>query len=164
MMPGISVHVHDAYIGGVGMLHPAILGLVTLTDMRGTGDVAEGELLRFFAEAAWYPTALLPSQGVRWEPLDDHSALGTLTEGAIALTMQFTFTDAGMIDTVRAAARGRSVAGKIVPSPWEGRLSNYERRDGMLVPTTGVVSWLLPEGPKPYWRGQIVRLEYEFAR
>ncbi len=67
MLPGLNVHVHDAYVAGEGILHPAILGLFTLVDMRGAGEVASGELMRWFAESAWYPTALLPSQGVRWE-------------------------------------------------------------------------------------------------
>ena len=164
MIPGLSVHVHDAYVGGIGILHPAILGLITLVDMRGTGDVAEGELMRFFAEAAWYPTALLPSQGVRWEAVDDRSARGTLTEGAITLTMLFTFNTAGLIDTVRAEARGRTVAGKVVPTPWEGRWSSYELRDGMKVPVNGEVVWLLLDRPKPYWRGGITYLQYEFAK
>jgi hypothetical protein len=44
--------------------------------MRGTGEIAEGQLMGFFAEAAWYPTALLPGQGVRWEAVDDSSARG----------------------------------------------------------------------------------------
>ena len=65
MLPGLPVHVHDAYVAGTGILHPALLGLFTLIDLRGSGEVARGELMRFFAEAAWYPTALLPSQGVR---------------------------------------------------------------------------------------------------
>jgi hypothetical protein len=25
------------------------------------------------------------------------------------------------------------------------------------------VAWMLPEGPKPYWRGRLTRLAYEFA-
>ena len=40
--------------------------------------MAEGELMRFLAEAAWYPTALLPSQGVRWQGADERSAFATL--------------------------------------------------------------------------------------
>ena len=164
MLPGLHVYVHDAYIGGVGILHPAVFGLFTIMDMRGTRDVAEGELMRFFAEAAWYPTALLPSQGVRWEAVDDASARATLTDGEISLTLLFTFNDAGLIETARAEARGRTVGAGIVPTPWEGRWSNYEIRDGMMVPMSGEVAWLLPEGRKPYWRGRIERLEYEFAR
>lgn len=65
MLPRLNVRVHDAYIAGEGILHAALLGLLTLIDLRGTAEVARGELIRFFAEAAWYPTALLPSQGVR---------------------------------------------------------------------------------------------------
>ncbi|HEX9975348.1 MAG TPA: DUF6544 family protein, partial [bacterium] len=64
MMPGLSVRVHDAYIAGEGILHASLFGLVSLVNLRGTPEVAQGELMRFFAEAAWYPTALLPSQGV----------------------------------------------------------------------------------------------------
>ncbi len=164
IIPGLSVHVHDAYVGGVGILHPAILGLVSLADIRGTRDMAEGELMRFLAEAAWYPTALLPSQGVHWEGVDDRSASATLTDGAITVTMLFIFSNAGLIDAVRANARGRLVAGKAVPTPWEGRWSNYELRDGMQVPMQGEVAWRLPGGPNAYWRGTISRLQYELAK
>jgi hypothetical protein len=59
---GLPVRVHDAYVTGEGILHASLLGLFSLVDMRGGGNLAEGELMRFFAEAAWYPTALLPTQ------------------------------------------------------------------------------------------------------
>ena len=166
VLPGLGVRVHDAYVAGEGILHPAILGLFTLVDLRGTADVAEGELMRFFAEAAWYPTALLPSQGVLWEAVDEQSARATITDGALALTLSFTFNAQGLIESVRADARGRMVGGKIDMRPWEGRWSTYEERDGMQVPLTGEVAWLLPPeegGRKPYWRGTIQSLSYEFA-
>jgi hypothetical protein len=163
MLPGLPVRVHDAYVAGTGILRPAILGLFTLVDMRGGGEIARGELLRFFAEAAWYPTALLPSQGVRWEPLDAHSARATLSDGAVVVTLSFVFTDEGLIDSVRADARGYAKGKEIVPMPWEGRWSNWQLRDGMRVPMTGEVAWLLPQGRQPYWRGTITSLRYRFA-
>lgn len=164
MAPGIDAHVHDAYVAGDGILHATAFGLLTVMNLRGTREVAEGELMRFFAEAAWYPTALLPSQGVRWEAVDDSSARATLVEDGIALTMLFTFDGAGLIASTRAEARGRLVGGMAIPTPWEGRVWDYEVRDGMLVPLSGEVAWILPAGSKPYWRGRIERLEYEFAR
>jgi hypothetical protein len=163
MMPGVPVRVHDAYVAGEGILNASVLGLFPVVEMRGTEDVAGGELMRFFAEAAWYPTRLLPSQGVRWEAVDDHSANATLTEGDISITMLFTFNQQGLIDTVRAGARGRTVGGEVVPTPWQGRFWNYEERSGMRVPLDGEVAWLLPEGAKPYWRGHITEIAYEFA-
>jgi hypothetical protein len=164
MMPGVPVRVHDAYVAGEGILHVSLLGLFPVVDMRGTGEVARDELMRFFAEAAWYPTALLPSQGVRWEAVDDSSAYATLTEGDISITMLFTFNERGLIDTVRAEERRRTVGGQVVPTPWQGRFWNYEERGGMRVPLDGEVAWLLPEGAKPYWQGHTTEIVYEFAR
>jgi hypothetical protein len=34
----------------------------------------------------------------------------------------------------------------------------------MLVPIEAEVAWLLPEGARPYWRGRIVDIGYDFAR
>lgn len=161
LMPGLAVHVHDAYVDGEGILEPAIAGLFTLARLRDRGEVARGELMRFFAEAAWYPTALLPSQGVRWEAIDDRSARATLVDGSVTLTMTFGFGGDGLIETIRAEDRGRTADGRIIPTPWEGRMFDYQRRDGVLIPVQGEVAWLTPEGRKPYWRGAITRIAYE---
>jgi hypothetical protein len=163
MMPGVPVRVQDAYVAGEGILHAAVLGLFTVADVSGTRAMAEGELMRFFAEAAWYPTALLPSQGVRWDAVDAHSARGTLREGDIESTLLFRFNAEGLVETVRAEARGRMVNGKPVPTPWQGRFWSYAERSGMRVPLEGEVAWLLPDGAKPYWRGRIRETKYELA-
>lgn len=163
MFPGVPARVHDAYVAGEGLLHGALFGLVPVVDITGTPGIARGELLRFFAEMAWYPTALLPSQGVHWEAVDDTSARATLTDGTLAVTLLFRFNEDGLIDTARAEARGRTVGGKTVSSPWQGRFWNYAERGGMRVPLEGEVAWLLPGGAKPYWRGTTSALSHEFA-
>lgn len=164
LMPGMAVRVHDAYVAGEGLLHATLFGLVSLVNLRGTLEVAQGELMRFVAEAAWYPTALLPSQGMYWEAVDDASARAALKDGDTTMTLLFRFNEHGLIASARAEARGRAVAGAVIPTPWEGRWSTYEIRDGMHIPLEGEVAWMLPEGPKPYWRGRITRLSYEFAQ
>jgi hypothetical protein len=164
VLPLVPVRVHDAYVSGEGILSASLLGLFPLVAMHGGGDIAQGELMRFLAEAAWYPTALLPSQGVQWQAVDDRSADATLHEGEVSVTMRFIFNEQGLIDCVKAAARGRTVGDAVVPTPWAGRFWRYEERGGMLVPLEGEVAWLLPEGPKPYWQGQITEVAYEWAR
>jgi hypothetical protein len=164
MIPWVDVYVHDAYVAREGLLHPAILGVFSLTELRGKGDIAQGEFMRYVAESAWYPSALLPSQGVVWRAVDDKSAEATLADGEVKSTLRFTFSSDGLIESVHAEARGRTVGGAIVPTPWEGRWSNYETRDGMRVPMSGEVAWITPEGRKPYWRGRIESLVYEFAK
>lgn len=163
LMPAVAVRVHDAYVAGQGLLHAKLIGLVPLVHQRDTPEMAEGQLMRFLAEAAWYPTALLPSQGVRWAAVDEASARATLQDGDNTLTLLCRFKANGLIEAVRAEARGRIVAGAVIPTPWEGRWSSYELRDSMRIPLQGEVAWLLPEGPKPYWRGRITWLRYDFA-
>lgn len=164
MAPGLPVRVHDAYVAGQGVLLPALLGLVKLTELRGTGAIADGEAMRWLAEAAWYPTALRPGAAVTWTAIDDHSALANLRDGTVSVALTFHFGDDDLITSVRADARHRSVGGKLVATPWEGRWSDYRREAGMLVPMTGEVSWILPEGPRPYWRGRVTDLAFQFAK
>ncbi len=163
MAPGVTVHVRDAYVAGEGILKASLFGLVPLADRQGGEEMAQGELMRFFAEAAWYPTALLPSQGVEWETVDDSSAKATLRDGDILLTLLFRFDERGLIESVQAQARGRALGREVIPTPWEGRFSHYELLDGMLIPRSGEVAWLLPEGRKTYWRGDVEKIKYEFA-
>lgn len=163
MLPGLAAHVHDSYIAGTGTLHAAMLGLFTVAEVQGGGEIARGELMRYFAEAAWYPTALLPSQGVRWAAVDDRSANATLVDGPISLTLLFRFDEAGLITSVHADARGSGVGKDMVMLPWDCSVSNYQLRHGMMVPTRGGAAWLRPEGRKPYFVGDLTSLVYEFS-
>jgi len=159
MFPGVAAHVHDSYIAGQGTLHAAMLGLFTVAEVQGGGEIARGELMRYFAEMVWYPTALLPSQGVRWEPVDDSSANATLVDGPITLTLLFGFDEAGLITSVHADARGSAVGKGMVMLPWDCSMSNYELRHGMRVPTRGEVA----KGGKSYFVGDLTSLVYEFS-
>ncbi|MFO7278437.1 MAG: hypothetical protein DIU56_015540 [Pseudomonadota bacterium] len=163
LMPGLSVHVRDAYVAGEGILTARLLGLIPLANLRGAGEIARGELMRFLAETAWYPTALLPSQGVSWRAVDQNTADATLADGPLRVTMRFMFDEEDLIRAVQAEARGRTVSGRIVPTPWRGRFADHAERDGMLVPLEGEAEWLLPEGARPYWRGTITAIDHELT-
>jgi hypothetical protein len=163
MAPGLPAYVHDAYIAGEGILHASLRGLITVADMRGTPEMAHGEFMRFFAEAAWYPTALLPSQGVEWLPVDGHSARAVMRDGDLELTLLFRFRDDGLIDSVYAESRERVAGGSTELRPWEGRFFDYQEAGGMMIPMQGEVAWILDDGRKPYWRGTTERISFEPA-
>ena len=163
MAPGATVHVHDAYVAGEGVLTAKLFGLLTVMKQPSTPELAHGELMRFFAEAAWYPTALLPSQGVTWEAIDDGRARATIADGPTTVELVFHFDAQGLISSVHSDGRYREVDGALVAAPWQGRFWDYQRRDGMLVPLNGEVLWVLSEGDKPYWRGRMQRIQYELS-
>lgn len=163
MLPGVTIRVHDAYVNGEGMLHAALFGMFDVEKAHDTTGLALGELMRFLAETAWYPTALLPREGVRWLAVDETSARARLTDGNLSVMLLFRFNGSGSIASVRADARGRSSNGVTIPTPWEGTWAEEQRRDGMLIPMAGEVAWLLPERRLPYWRGRLIDVHYDFS-
>jgi hypothetical protein len=164
MLPGVAAHVEDSYIAGNGRLNAKLFGLLTVADVHGDGEIARGEFMRYFAESPWYPTSLLPSQGVRWDAVDDASAHATIVDGPITLTLLFRFNDAGLIASVRAEARGAGVDkdGTMVMLPWDCALSDYRLQDSMLIPMIGEAAWVRPEGRKAYFVGHVQNLRYAF--
>jgi hypothetical protein len=162
--PGLEVRAHDAYVAGEGLLIVELAGLVSVVHLRGTPDIAQGELMRYLGEALWYPTALLPSQGVQWQALDATRARATLSDGATTVSLVFSFDAEGLVETVRAEARARTVGKRIEMTPWQVRMSGYAEHAGMLIPQQGEVAWLLPGGPAPYWRGTLESFSVEPAR
>ncbi len=161
MAPGVPVFVRDAYAGGVGSTEARVLGLWPVAHVRGGGEIAADQLMRFLAEAPWYPAVLLPGGMVEWSGADRRSARARIRHGGIEAVLTFVFGEDDFVLAVRAEARGRMVKGKRVPAPWQGRFSRYALRQGMWIPTEGEVSWILPSGPHPYWRGRVVEIRYE---
>lgn len=160
MVPGLAVRVRDALVDGQGSMLGRAVGLFTVVDVKNTPEMASGSLHRYLAEAAWLPTALLPSAGVEWSAIDDSTARATLGVGQTSVWLDFHFGSDGLIERVYTPARARDVGGTAVATPWEGRFTRYEMRHGFLIPIEAEVAWLLPEGSRAYWRGHVTAIEY----
>jgi hypothetical protein len=50
--------------------------------------------------------------------VDDTSARASLVDAATTVSLEFRFDAEGLIDTVHAAARYRTVNGELVATPW----------------------------------------------
>jgi hypothetical protein len=162
MAPGLDVMVRDGFVEGHGMMLGSMLGIWRVVSVEGTPALDAGALQRYLAEAVWLPTALLPSAGVSWRPLDGSSARATLTAGGTTVSVDVHFGTDGLVERVYAAARARDVGGgRMVPTPWQGRFSSYARRAGLRIPMAGEVDWILSEGPQPYWKGELTGVTYE---
>lgn len=164
MAPLMKVRVRDAYVTGQGSMQVKILSLVSVVDEHGKAELNAGALQRYLAEVVWLPTALLPSEGVKWSAIDDSRALATLTDSGTTVSLEFHFNDVGEITDVFSPGRYREVNGKYELTPWAGHFRNYKERNGMWIPIEAAVEWQLPDGSFPYWKGRIVEVEYDFAR
>ncbi|MEK9138381.1 MAG: DUF6544 family protein, partial [Bacteroidota bacterium] len=164
MAPLMKVRVRDAYVAGQGSMQGKILSLVTVVDEHGKAELNAGALQRYLAESVWFPTALLPSEGVKWSAIDNNRALAAFTDSGTTVSLEFHFNDDGEITGVFTPGRYREVNGKYELTPWAGHFRTYEERDGMRIPVEADVEWQLPGGNFPYWKGRIVEVEYDFVR
>jgi hypothetical protein len=160
MVPGVPVRVRDALVGTQGSMQAAIGGVLPVVDVVGTPDITQGALTRWLAEAPWFPVALLPSRGVSWTAMDAQAARATVTCGSTTVSVEFFFGADGLIERTFCPVRMRDVGGRGVPTPWQGRLRDYQRFGDMLIPAYGEVAWLLPAGEQLYWKGRIVDVQY----
>ncbi len=158
-LPGVSVRVRDAYIGGAGSMEARLLGLVPVVSERGKPELSAAALQRYLAEAAWFPTALRPG-AVVWTPLDEQRARATVADAGVEVSLEFEFDAEGRIVRVTSPARFREVKGTYVPTPWEGIFRSYEDRGGLRIPTEGEVAWIVDGERRPYWRGRTTEIRY----
>lgn len=161
MRPFVKVFVRDTYVDGRGSMQGSALGIVPVVEASSAPELNAGALLRYLAEAAWVPPALLPSERLRWEPVDDRHAKATLTDGSVTVSAVFEFNGSGDIVGV-SAARARATDRGYETTPWEGRFWEHQERDGMRIPTRGEVAWILDGTRQPYWRGELRGAEYDF--
>lgn len=161
MLPGISIEVCDAYLKHHGQMKGNIAGIFPIIDAHDRPELDQGALQRYLAEAVWFPTALLPSQGVEWKAIDDHKALATLSVGDTSVSLTFEFNTKGEIISAFAPDRYREVSGNFIPTPWKAKYANYESFGNYRVPSYGEVSWQLPDQMYSYFKADIPQIEFE---
>jgi hypothetical protein len=160
--PLVWVHVRDGYWAGEGTMTGKLAAIVPVVDEHGTPEMASAELLRYLAEAVLLPTALLPRHGIAWTALDDQTARATVADAGMTVSCDVSFGERNQIERIRAM-RYRDVDGKSVLVPWVGHFGDYRRIDGMMIPMSADVEWVLAGEKVPYWRGRVVEARYEFA-
>ncbi len=144
----------DLYINGRGSLKVRLLSLIKIVDAEGK-ETDQGELLRWLGEAAWYPTALLPSEKLRWEAIGKNSAKAVLTVKKQRVEGVFFFNEKGQMTRFKT----KRYMGKSLES-WTGRYLNYKEAEGIKIPCDVEVEWNLSSGNFSYARFSIAEIQY----
>ena len=161
LAPLIAAFVRDSYVNGRASMTASILGVYRLVDQHGAAELNAGALQRLLGEAVWFPTALLPSERVRWTPRDDRSAVATLDDAGIAVSLVFEVNDDGQVVSI-SGDRYKESGGSYARQPWQIRCDEYRVRDGMLIPLHCEAAWISDGTREPYWRGRITSIAYRY--
>jgi hypothetical protein len=153
--PFLHVRVRDSLIEGLGSGQVSLLSAFTVGADAGTPEMNSGSLHRYLAEAVWYPTALLPSRKLRWTEIDAMSALATLTDHDVSVSLEFRFGETGEVTSIYTPGRWGTFAGGYRQVPWEGHFRDYREQGGVFVPTQGDVGWYIENRWQAVWKGRI---------
>lgn len=148
------ISVVDAYDEGVGRLDVHLLRRVRLAHASGAA-VNKGELMRYLAELAWAPDAILGNRSLVWRVADKRTLLVSAGHEQASGEVELKLDDTGQIASIWAQDRPYSDGKIIVDRPWFGRFSDYRQRLGRWLPFAGEVGWVLDGKPSIYWRGNI---------
>jgi len=149
----------DALESGDGRFDIMALGFIPIARAEHTSALVRGELMRYLAELAWAPDAILLNTALRWR---DDGADGLVVgagAGDTAVEVVLSLNADGRIAGAFATDRPRSATAPILPTPWRGRFSDYRRHNERWLPFAGDVAWEIGGKEFVYWQGRLKHWE-----
>lgn len=142
----------DALENGGARFDITALGLIPLARAQQTPALVRGELMRYLAEIAWAPHAILHNPALRWRIDDPYTLSVSAGVAETASEVILGLDSDGRIATAFTPDRPRSATPPTLPTPWHGRFSHYGLVDTIWLPMTAEVAWTLPAKDVVYWR------------
>ena len=149
------ISARDALADGEGRLDVMALGLIPLARAEHSAALVRGELMRYLAEIAWAPDAILHNAELRWRTDGPDTLAVSAGIGETASEVILSLDNEGRIAGGYAPDRPRSVTAPFLPTPWRGRFSDYRHHNGQWLPFAGEVAWEIDGREVIYWQGQI---------
>ena len=153
--PAGMISVRDALTVGEAQLDVKALRLFSLAHAENSPALVRGELMRYLAELAWAPDAILHNTGLRWRIHGTDTLAVTAGSGETVSEVVLSLNSEGRIAGAFAPDRPRSATVPNLPTPWRGRFSDYRLHNGRWLPFSGEVGWNIDGQEIVYWQGQI---------
>ncbi len=127
----------DGLEGGQSWSRFRLFGLIPVARAGGGRDHARSAFGRVVAEAVfWTPAALMPSDSVRWEPMNTETARAVMTRGKLTQAVEVTVNPDGQPTRVRIQRWTNANPDKTFRlQPFGGELSGFRDFDGYRLPT-----------------------------
>lgn len=149
------VSARDALKEGEGQFDVTALGFVPIVRAKRSSALMRGELMRYLAELAWAPDAILRNTALRWRVDGPDKLTVSAGSGDAAAEVVLSLDSEGRIVGSFAPDRPRSASAPFLPTPWQGRFSDYRQHDGLWIPFAGEVAWMIDGKEEIYWQGYI---------
>jgi hypothetical protein len=150
------ISVMDSLVDGDARLDVTVFRCLRIDGLRDRTAAAKGEIIRYLAELACAPDAILHNQSIRWSVTDGQTLRASAGHGAAQGEVDLRLNDAGRIGSVFATDRPRKEGSRLVERPWHGRFSDYRQHKGRWLPFAGEVGWTVAGQEFVVWRGEML--------
>jgi hypothetical protein len=162
ILPFMTLNIKDEYFQGRGSMRGKLFSKLKIMNESGQEELAQGALMRYLAEAVWFPTALLPGDTLSWHEIDSESAKVVLMDGKHKVSGNFFFNEKGEINKFVTYERFRKIKGGYQKEKFSARSYNYKEFDGIRIPTEGEAEWNLSEGDFRFIKFQITVVHFTY--
>ena len=149
------VSARDALKDGEGRFEVMALGFIPIVRAEHSSALVRGELMRYLAELAWAPDAILHNTELRWRKDGPDTLSVSAGTGETASEVMLSLDGEGRIGGSFSPDRPRSATAPFLPTPWRGRFSDYRRHENRWLPFAGEVAWEIDGKEFVYWQGRI---------
>lgn len=149
----------DEYLLDKGRLAVRLLSFLKIVDGKGPA-YDQGELLRWLSENIWFPTNLLPSNRLAWQPIDQNTAKLTFNYLNLNLYFIVTFNELGEIIQMET----QRFMSKTKMETWICKIICYDEKNGIQVPVVIEACWRLENVDYPYAKFHVIELEYDVPK
>lgn len=157
--------VRDKYYRKKGGMFVNLLSGFNILNESDVKELNKTTFLRCIGEAVMFPTFLLPSEYIKWEPIDKNSAKAIVTDGNNKGIYTFYFNDAGEIVKYESDDRYDRIDGKLQRVGSVAVRSDYKEIDGIKVPTKFLITRILPDGiHEEFWKGEITDIHFNVLK
>jgi len=150
------ISVLDALRHGEAELDVRAFGLLRIAGVEGGAAAAKGEVMRYLAELAWAPDAILRNPSLAWMVIDGRTLRVSAGQERARGEVELRLDADGRIAHVLAQDRPRQEGSGFVERPWRGHFFDYRRCQGRWLPFAGEVGWVMHERSFVAWRGEML--------
>lgn len=163
LVPGLWADAMDSYVGGHMRMRVNILSAFPIVEEDG-GLLDHVSLMRFFIEAALFPSALLPNKHLRWEAIDDDHARAIISgrSGERIGAYRVSFDQAGRLKRMVSEQDGdAATAGRFHGAGEVVTRDDYRPVNGIMIPHSFEISRRIDGQEFPFWSGLVTRLDFQ---
>jgi hypothetical protein len=149
----------DTYEHGHGHMLGTLFDRVTVVEGRGE-EFDIGELTTYLNDAILFAPSMLLGAATSWRAVDDNSFEVSLTDAGRTVTGRVYVDGRGAPYDFSSTDRFADLPGGPVRAEWHTPVRDWTVIDGRGAPTHLEAVWHLPQGPMPYFTGELIHLAH----